>query len=202
MFGGTDNGNWLKGDGFDGSAGGRDTLEGGNGDDRLYGSRDRDLMRGGNGADILVGNDGDDTLAGENGNDRLDGGRGQDLLQGGYGADTLECLRGSDTLQGGAGNDTLLTAPGGGMHAHLYGDGGADSFVFRIGRGDGWGTAVIHDFQAGSDRVLFEGIGDLDDLARSGKASWIRQVGDDVQILAQGDYVTIADTSLDLILGW
>ena len=199
LFGGTDNGNWLNGDGFDGSAGGLNTLEGGNGSDRLYGARDRDLLIGGTGADTLVGNDGDDTLRGDTGTDHLNGGRGDDLLIGGAGNDTLECLRGSDTLMGGAGDDVILTAPGAGLHAQLYGEDGADSFVFRVGRGDGWGTAVIHDFQIGLDRLVIEGIGDLAQVLHSDQVAWIRQVGADVKMLVQGDYITLADTSLDLL---
>ncbi|WP_397246389.1 hypothetical protein [Paracoccus mutanolyticus] len=108
-------------------------------------------------------------------------------------------MRGSDTLMGGAGDDVILTAPGAGLHAQLYGEDGADSFVFRVGRGDGWGTAVIHDFQIGLDRLVIEGIGDLAQVLHSDQVAWIRQVGADVKMLVQGDYITLADTSLDLL---
>ncbi|AWX93691.1 hypothetical protein DPM13_13200 [Paracoccus mutanolyticus] len=100
---------------------------------------------------------------------------------------------------GGAGDDVILTAPGAGLHAQLYGEDGADSFVFRVGRGDGWGTAVIHDFQIGLDRLVIEGIGDLAQVLHSDQVAWIRQVGADVKMLVQGDYITLADTSLDLL---
>src|SRR5262249_27807112 len=50
------------------------TLDGGLGDDELFG---------GNLADILLGGEGNDGLFGNGGNDRIDGGSGNDVLLGG-----------------------------------------------------------------------------------------------------------------------
>ena len=63
----------------DDSAG--NTLVGGEGNDRLWGS---------NKIDILIGNNGDDWLNGLAGNDELYGGNGKDVLLGGSGTDKLD----------------------------------------------------------------------------------------------------------------
>lgn len=63
---------------FAGSFG--DSLRGGAGNDLLVGSRFTDFLRGGTGNDDLRGGDGNDELRGDAGNDRLDGGPGFDDL--------------------------------------------------------------------------------------------------------------------------
>ncbi len=73
-------------------------LNGGGGNDRLYGGPDG----------------GDDTLSGGAGHDRLYGGKGNDTLRGGPGNDTLHGGPHDDTLHGGAGADTFVFAPNGG----------------------------------------------------------------------------------------
>jgi Ca2+-binding RTX toxin-like protein len=50
---------------------GNDLLEGGNGDDRLYGGLGNDILRGGAGDDRLWGGPGDDILTGGDGSDRF-----------------------------------------------------------------------------------------------------------------------------------
>ncbi|WP_366855650.1 tail fiber protein [Brevundimonas sp.] len=93
------------------------TLNGGAGDDILYG--------GGSG-DTLSGNDGADQLRGGAGGDTLNGGAGDDLLLGGSGA---------DALNGDAGNDTVSYATSGaGVIARLGqvgigGDAQGDTFT-------------------------------------------------------------------------
>ncbi|PVZ34515.1 retention module-containing protein [Pseudomonas sp. URIL14HWK12:I11] len=59
-----------------GNSGGDDTLNGGNGNDILFGQAGNDTLNGGNGDDILI------------------GGKGNDILTGGAGADTFMWLRG------------------------------------------------------------------------------------------------------------
>jgi Ca2+-binding RTX toxin-like protein len=68
---------------------GRDTLNGGDGNDQL---------RGGSGRDVLNGENGDDTLDGGAGNDTLTGGNGRDLFIGGVGNDTLNFDADQDTF--------------------------------------------------------------------------------------------------------
>ncbi|MCA9539884.1 MAG: hypothetical protein KC620_13395 [Myxococcales bacterium] len=92
---------------------GADELQGGDGDDWIYGYGGNDTiwggdgpdkLRGGEGDDKIYGNDGDDKLEGQDGADRLEGGPGNDELYGFvWGAQSFEqdafdiCLGGSDT---------------------------------------------------------------------------------------------------------
>lgn len=89
--------------------GGNDTLiggasnymEGGPGDDQLFGQ---------NGMDTLIGGTGDDLLTGWNGNDTLIGGDDSDVLEGGFGDDFLDGGSGRDQFIGGPGK-TLAVKP-------------------------------------------------------------------------------------------
>src|SRR5262249_13413779 len=78
-----------------------------------------DMLDGGDGNDTLYGFSGNDTLRGGNGNDYLYGGTGSDTLTGGYGLDYLYGEAGDDRwdgtndntqdyLNGGAGRDTFV----------------------------------------------------------------------------------------------
>ena len=69
---------------------GNDTLDGGNGDDRLYGRRGNDHLLGGEGNDHLEGNFDDDVLEGGNGNDYLEDNLGQNQFSGGAGNDYIQ----------------------------------------------------------------------------------------------------------------
>ena len=98
---GTDqNNNWIFGhegnDYIHGAKAFKDYLNGGSGDDKIFGY-------GGN--DKLLGGDGDDEMLGGDGNDRLLGGKGDDQLQGGEGDDLLLAGHGSNMYYGGAGAD-------------------------------------------------------------------------------------------------
>jgi len=99
------------------TVGGNDTLNGGAGDDILYGQGGNDTLIGGDGNDILYGGAGDDTLFGDAGDDHLYGGPGDDTLIGGAGDDVFYWLDGDagtvstpahDVVKDfGNGNDTL-----------------------------------------------------------------------------------------------
>ena len=91
-----------------------DTLNGGAGNDNVYGEAGNDALLGGAGDDYVSGGDGDDQLWGEAGNDGLDGGAGSDLVYG---------EGGNDTIAGGAGSDIVL---GGEGHDQIRGDAGDD----------------------------------------------------------------------------
>jgi len=86
-------------------------LDGGHGNDSLYGGQGDDILRGDTGNDCLWGSAGDDTLYGNDGRDLLFGGSGDDLLFGGDGNDFLSGNAGHDRLFGGTGNDRLFGDP-------------------------------------------------------------------------------------------
>ncbi|MBW8842874.1 MAG: cadherin domain-containing protein, partial [Sphingomonadales bacterium] len=111
------------------------TLNGGSGEDRLYGSL---------GSDTLNGMSGHDYLFGGLGNDKLNGGDGNDVLFGDLGSDTLNGGAGVDELFGGLGDDMLT--------------GGTGADLFHFGRAGGSDT--ITDFNTNDDRIILD-----DDLA-------------------------------------
>jgi Ca2+-binding RTX toxin-like protein len=91
-------------------------VDGGPGDDRLWGASGADALSGGPGDDRLSGGGGADRLLGGDGNDLLTGRTGDDLLDGGAGDDSLEdgfagplgaadLDAGADTYIGGPGDD-------------------------------------------------------------------------------------------------
>lgn len=77
--------------------GGRDNIQGSNGNDVLYGDAELDLIQASNGNDIIYGGDGNDSLHGDSGNDVIYGEEGNDTLDSGTGA--------LDFMYGGNGND-------------------------------------------------------------------------------------------------
>ena len=79
---------------------GNDTIEGGEGYDRLYGEEGDDSIDGGAHSDGLYGGEGNDTLSGGEDDDWLNGGSGNDSLTGGAGADMF-------VFEPGHGNDTI-----------------------------------------------------------------------------------------------
>src|SRR5262245_14332288 len=92
-----------------------DTLLGGDGDDRIWAGAGNDYLDGGPGNDSLFGEWGDDTLFGDLGDDYLDGGAGSDRLTGGAGANTLRGDADDGRLGGGTASawfDTALADAG------------------------------------------------------------------------------------------
>jgi Ca2+-binding RTX toxin-like protein len=98
------------------TAPGQDWLEGGAGIDTLLGGSDNDLLRGGSGDDELYGEDGDDVLSGASGLDHLNGGAGNDLLlmEGDFGTVSGSNFGFYGTRVGGAGADTFRVMSSGG----------------------------------------------------------------------------------------
>jgi len=84
-----------------------DVLDGGEGNDNLFGGQLRDTLDGGAGDDGLRAEEGDDTLTGGPGDDTLVGRAGTDALDAGAGADLLNGGAGNDSLSGGEGDDLL-----------------------------------------------------------------------------------------------
>lgn len=83
-------------------------LNGGDGNDSIWGGASRDVIYGGRGNDRLYGNDGNDQLYGEDGDDILDGGKGSDSHSGGLGLDTLFVSRTADTWETGPGVKRII----------------------------------------------------------------------------------------------
>ena len=79
---------------FDNIIVGSGNINGGPGNDLIYGSPGNDNIRGGNGDDCIIGGGGNDTLRGQNGDDVLIGGSGYDIIEGGPGYDI--CFYGDD----------------------------------------------------------------------------------------------------------
>ncbi|TFF01647.1 type I secretion C-terminal target domain-containing protein [Pseudomonas sp. BCA14] len=82
-----------------------------------------------------------DVSGAKDGNDTLLGGAGDDILFGQGGNDYLDGGKGNDILLGGTGNDTLIGGPGNDI---LIGGSGADTFVWKAGD---LGNDVIKDFK-------------------------------------------------------
>ncbi|AZE45864.1 T1SS secreted agglutinin RTX [Pseudomonas chlororaphis] len=103
-----------------------------------------------------------DVSGAHDGNDTLLGGAGNDIIFGQGGNDLLDGGKGNDILLGGTGNDTLI---GGAGHDILIGGSGADTFVWKAGD---TGNDVIKDFKASEgDRI------DLRDLLQGESGSTI-----------------------------
>uniref|UniRef100_UPI0035A0F6BD calcium-binding protein n=1 Tax=Neisseria dentiae TaxID=194197 RepID=UPI0035A0F6BD len=88
--------------------GGEDTIDGGEGDDKLYGGADRDHIFGGTGNDYIDGGTGNDLLRGQAGNDTY-------YFAQGYGHDVVRDTEGSNTVRFGSGitvNDITVREEG------------------------------------------------------------------------------------------
>lgn len=88
------------------------TILGGNGADTITNWGVAASMNGGAGNDLIWGDSGKDTLSGGSNNDKLHGEEGNDKLYGGTGNDTLWGGSGNDSLWGNAGSDTFIYAQG------------------------------------------------------------------------------------------
>ena len=92
------------------------TINAGDGNDAIDLSSDKFKLtsgitiNGGNGNDILWGNDGADILNGDTGNDKINGGAGNDIITGGLGKDTLTGGLGSDIFKFGSLADSSISA--------------------------------------------------------------------------------------------
>lgn len=194
-----------------------DVLEGGEGDDWLFGYEGDDVLRAGPGRDTLDGGPGDDSLAGAAGHDVLDGGPGRDTLSGGADNDFMDGGEGDDSIDGGPENDDIdggdgddLLTGGAGDDVLVGGDGndtqsggeGADRLLGRdsddrlsggagddvVDGGDGRDSLTG---DAGNDRLTG---GEGEDVASGG-------AGNDVLNGGSGTDVLLGDTGNDTLLG-
>lgn len=97
----------------------QDLVNGGDGNDIMYGLGAADPMNGQGGNDTLYGGDGNDQLSGGDGNDRIYGGNDRDDISAGSGDDVVYGEAGDDRIIGGAGIDIM------------HGGAGADRFDFN-----------------------------------------------------------------------
>lgn len=118
---------------------GRDTVEGTDARDTIFGGAGNDRLDGRNGSDIIYGDAGHDFIEGKNGNDKLFGGSGNDFLQGGGGNDTLNGQAGEDDLQGNRGNDRMT---GGGGNDDFDNSDGSGEILDRTSEDDGANVVV------------------------------------------------------------
>ncbi len=149
---------------------GRDFVQGGAGNDLIFGADDDDTLEGGSGNDtidgqidddLIRGGAGDDSLLGGQGNDSIDGGTGDDYLEGGVGNDTLRGNRNEDTIIGGDGDDVL---DGGGENDLLEGGAGDDNLQGALGDDTMRGGEGADTMTGGGGQDLFEDVGAGDDI--------------------------------------
>ncbi len=124
-------------------------LDGGAGNDLIFGGSGIDFIHGGTGDDELIGRNGVDTIFGGAGDDWIWGNNEGDFLDGGSGNDHIFGCLGDDQIWGGDGNDVI------------HGDAGDD--FLDGGNGDDllWGGTGNDTIVGGSgDDIIFGGIGD------------------------------------------
>ncbi|MCP5144252.1 MAG: FG-GAP repeat protein [Gammaproteobacteria bacterium] len=188
-----------------------DFLEGGDGDDTLFGGPGDDTMDGGAGADWLAGEPGDDLLDGGAGNDRIFGDAlnrddvvGDDVIYGRAGSDYLVGGPGEDVLYGGADDDVLY----GDMLAHrdigaaddLYGEAGDDELRGGVGADrlfGGSGDDVLVGDEAGDDPA-FHGNDYLD--GAEGNDILVGGGGDDSLVGGNGNDRLAGDSAVNFEL--
>lgn len=149
------------------------------GNDLITLSAENDVFNAGLGRDLVID---------QGGADRISAGGGNDLVQAGKGNDRVDASLGNDVVLGGAGNDTVLGGAGqdllwaGTGSDTLTGGTGVDAFLFKAGDG----AAVITDFNAADDQILY--MGPVSGLANL----HMQQVGADLKI-------TFADVTVILL---
>ncbi|HRM75622.1 MAG TPA: calcium-binding protein, partial [Paracoccus sp. (in: a-proteobacteria)] len=171
--------------------GGSDVLSAGDGHDVIYGGLGADLLRGETGIDLLFGGEGADTLFGAEDHDGLVGGNGADEIHGGDGTDQIDGGPGADQLHGGAGLDYF-------------------SYTAADHSGPAGLRDTIHDFETGTDQIIFELDGDISTseidilhLSAGGAVAngfWIVVDGTDSAVLADVNGDALPDLEI-LVIG-
>ena len=140
------------------AGGGGGSVDGLDGDDRIFGGVGDDTLRGGAGSDEIESGSGDDLIEGGEGDDFLRSGHGDDQIYGGAGNDVIvDVFSGSDRLDGGGGDDRLtLSREAGTAATMLTALGGEGNDTLAITLRDS--SAIIADGGAGDDRVVFNAL--------------------------------------------
>jgi len=154
-------------------------LEGGEGDDEIFGTSADDTIIGRGGNDYVEGRGGNDTIRGGEGNDRLYGGPGNDEIWGDSGVDNLYGEDGNDIFRS-------LNAD------NAYGGDGNDQF---------YGGAPVGVLDGGDGDDYFEGafFGSSPDWSYLGTPLTTRLSGgrgNDIFNLQEGVYVPISTTDI------
>ena len=138
----------------DSALSGQDTVQGGDGNDRIYGQAKRDTLSGGDGKDRMFGNAGDDVMHGDAGPDLMVGGSeasgvpdAGDTMFGDGGADVLVGDNGVLAWNGGLTPDTSQTAGSFGDDV-MRGNDGDDVMYGELG-GDTMNGDADHDRMIG-----------------------------------------------------
>jgi Ca2+-binding RTX toxin-like protein len=158
--------------------------------DYVDGGAGNDSIWGGDGADMLIGGDGADHLHGERGADTLDGGSGTDAVNGQDGNDLLDGGTGLDSLSGGNGDDVLIWR---GADAQLAGGAGTDTL--RLASGD-LALGGLAGIASGIERI---------DMAADSASNTLTLIAADIVSLSDSDTLTIdgdAGDSVDAGTGW
>lgn len=156
------------------------------------------------GNDTLEGGDGNDLLFGMGGNDQLDGGDGNDLLFGGSGDDYIDGGEGRDTIYAGDGNDIIvydsndyLVSGGSGIDFMVSDDSTLSLTKLLQGTGDGNGPIVdsIEVLITGKDALSLTSIQELAD--KYGIELGTNPDGQETLTLDMGKWTEQADGSYD-----
>ena len=126
------------------------TVNGGNGNDWIWGGGGADTIHGDHGNDHVYGRGGDDVLHGDAGNDKVWGGDGNDVMYGGTGHDHLHGWLGDDEGWGGDGHDRLHGDDGNDV---LHGEGSKDHVFGGLG---------VDELYGEGDKDHLYGQGDMD----------------------------------------
>jgi VCBS repeat-containing protein len=200
-------------------------IDGGGGNDLLYGAGGEDYVRGGAGGDRIAGFGGADTLEGDDGDDLIVAGAGDDYVDAGAGNDQVWGEDGYDWLTGGAGSDVLYgdadSTPlnlqgddyldGGAGDDQLFGNGGADELFGGDGNDvlDGAEGDDDLDGESGSDRLaggvgndeLFGGDGADVLTGDDGDDDLDGEAGDDQLAGGAGDDWLEGESGSDVLVG-
>ena len=158
---------------------GNDTIYGYGGADILNGGANTDIIYGGLGNDVIDGGDQSDTLYGQEGDDTIDGGAGADYIFGDVGSDTIDGGDNSDFIYGGAGADILI--------------GGQGNDLFYLANGDFEATESI----SGGDNLLDEII-----FTNATTIDFTTGTLDTVEVLTGSDGDDVVTYSIEQALGF